>query len=70
MGGIQAYMTSSDEEEYEDECESCASEESEGGIDERGVVNFVARHVCQAPAIIRPRPMLGGIAENADGSDV
>lgn len=69
MGGVQAYMTSSDEEEYEDDCESCGSEESEGGIDERGVVNFVTRHVCQAPAILRPRPMLGGIAETADGSD-
>jgi hypothetical protein len=70
MGGIQAYMTSSDEEEYEDDCESCGSEESEGGIDERGVVDFVARQVYQAPAILRPRPLLGGIAENDDGSDV
>jgi hypothetical protein len=65
VGGVQAYMTTTDEEALEDD-ESCCSEEPEEDLDERGIVNFVARQVCQAPEIYRPRPMLGGIAENDD----
>lgn len=68
IGGVQPYMTTTDDDDFEDD-DGCFDDSDEENEEERGVVNFVARQMYQAPEIHRPQPMLGRIAEEEESSD-